>query len=103
MGSDSCMFLEPNRAGRRGCGGGGSLQNLCVGCAAFQKWQDHQEMGKVKRRGQSHATKSGCPDLALSLQDWARGALNVVVSPEGLARHRMNTKGHRYYSPGSLQ
>lgn len=60
MGSDSCMFLEPDRAGCGGWGGGaGEACKICVGCASFQKWQDHPEMGKVKRRGQSHATKSG--------------------------------------------
>lgn len=56
MGPDSCMFLEPGRAGRRGCGGGGGLQNLCVGCAAFQKWQDHLE-GESETKGSESCDK----------------------------------------------
>lgn len=99
--------------GCRGWGGGdgGSLQNLC-GLCFFSEVAGPSGDGESETKGSESCDKvrtpcdlgwdgldgarthSGIhgyrffPDLALSLQEWAGGALNVAVWPEGLARHQ---------------
>lgn len=83
------MYVPGARQGwAQGLWGWGAYKICVWAVLLFRSGRTIWRGKRSETKGSESCDKSGCPDLALSLQEWARGALNIAVSPEGLAGHQ---------------